>query len=150
MNMSDDLSGAVVGISSQVAQKGVETAQHVIDKGIDNVLKVLGTIFTKKGDGGKGKEVTSSDMTDIKSGSVCVNELVTNARKNSDTVIMTDGFSKADMNAITKKAKEYGIPVAFTNQEKADNICAHVRGSDKGIFEKICTDVMGDKLKSRP
>lgn len=28
MSHSDEVSGAVVGISSQVAQKGVETAQH--------------------------------------------------------------------------------------------------------------------------
>ena len=149
MNMSDELSGAVVGISSQVAQKGVETAQHVVDKTIDNIAKLMQAIFSKKGEK-QGKDVKSSDMTDIKSGEVCVKELVANSKKNGDTVVCTDGYSKADKKFISKKAKEYGIPVAFTGKENADNICGHVRGSDKAIFERICTEMMNDKIKIRP
>jgi len=151
MNMSDDLSGAVVGISSQVAQKGVETAQHLVDKTIDNIAKLMQVLFTKKGDGrGKEKDIKSSDMIALKSGGVCVKELVAEAKKNGDTVISTDGYSQADMKFIEKRAGEYGIPVAFTGKENSDNICAHIRGSDKAVFERICTDMMGDKLKARP
>ena len=170
MSMSDDVSGAVVGISSQVAQKSVEVTQHLVDKTIDNIAKLMQAIFNKNGEvQGKGKDVTSSDMTGIKSGEVGIKGLVADAKKNGDTVVSTDGFSKADMKYITKKAKEYGIPVAFTNKkgktraaapaaspsgrlldEGADSICGHVRGSDKAIFERICTSMMGNKLKVRP
>jgi hypothetical protein len=149
MNMSDELSGAVVGMSSQVAQKGVELAFKAVDKTVDNIAKLLQALFSKKGDKG-GKDITSSDMTDIISGEVCVNELVADAKKNGDTVVCTDGYSKADMKFIAAKASEYGIPVAFTGKEDADNICAHVRGNDKAIFERICTEMMSDKLKARP
>jgi hypothetical protein len=150
MNHSDEVSGAVVGMSAQVAQKGVETAQHIVDKTVDNIAKLLQAIFSKKGENQSKAEVSSSDMTDIKSGEVGVKELVADAKKNGDTVVSTDGYSKTDKKFIAKKAKEYGIPVAFTGKENADNICGHVRGSDKAIFERICTDMMSGKLKSRP
>jgi hypothetical protein len=89
-------------------------------------------------------------MTDIKSGEVGIIKLVANAKKSGDTVISTDGYSKSDVNFIIKKAKEYGIPVAFGGKKNADNICVHVRGSDKTIFERICTEMMGEKLSVRP
>jgi hypothetical protein len=151
MHHSDEVSSAVVGISTQVAQKGVEVAQSIVDKSVDNIAKLLQALFAKKGENqGKSAEVTSSDMTDIKSGEVCVKELVADAKKNSDTIICTDGYSKADMKFIAAKAGEYGIPVAFTGKENEENICAHVRGCDKPMFERICTEMMTDKLKARP
>jgi 1,2-phenylacetyl-CoA epoxidase PaaB subunit len=151
MNHSDEVSSAVVGISTQVAQKGVEVAQSIVDKSVDNIAKLLQALFAKKGENqGKSAEVTSSDMTDIKSGEVCVKELVADAKKNSDTIICTDGFSKSDMKFIAAKASEYGIPVAFTGKENEENICAHVHGCDKPMFERICTEMMTDKLKARP
>ena len=148
MNMSDDVSGAVVGMSTNVAQKGIEVGQKTVNDAIDNVAKLLQALFTKRASG-QG-EVTSSNMTDIKPGEVGIDELITNARKDGDTVVSTDGYSKADMKLITKKCEEFGIPVAFTNKKDADNICAHVRGSEKSIFERISTDIIKDKLADRP
>jgi len=150
MSMSDDVSGAVVGISSQVAQKSVETTQNLVDKTIDNIAKLLQMIFKPQGIHGKDGDIKSSDMTDIKSGEVGMKKLLANAKKNGDSIVATDGFSKADMKFIEKKAKEYGIPVVFTNKKGADNICVHVRGSDKAIFERICTENIQGKLKERP
>ena len=150
MNMSDDVSGAVVGISSSVAQKGVEVTTHVTDKVIDAIAKLIQAMSNKELGRSKNKEVTSSDMTDIEPGKVGIKELLVNARKTGDSVITTDGYSKADMKNITKKANEYGIPIAFTGEENKDNITAHVRQSDKAIFEQICTENMRDKIATRP
>jgi hypothetical protein len=150
MSHSDDVSGAVIGISSQATQKGVETAQHVIDKTIDNIAKLLQALYSKKEKHGTEPEVTGSDMTNIESGEVDIKELIADAKENGDTVVSTDGYSKDDMNFITDKANEYGIPVAFTGKGGEDNICGHVRGCDKPIFERICTEMMQDKLKARP
>ena len=153
MSMSDDVSGAVVGISSNVAQKGVEVTTHVTDKVIDAIAKLIQAASNKNLGRGASKtapEVTSSDMTDIDAGKVGIKELLANARKTGDSVITTDGYSKSDMANITKKAEEYGIPVAFTNEKDKDNIAAHVRQSDKAIFEQICTENMRDKIATRP
>jgi hypothetical protein len=153
MSHSDEVSGAVVGMSSQVAQKGVETAQHLVDKTVDNIAKLMQALFNKDGykqPKSKDKDVTSSDMTDIKSGEVDIKELVADAKKNGDSVVSTDGYSKADMKFIAVKAKEYGIPVAFTSKKNADNICGHVRECDKPMFERICTELMQSKLKTKP
>jgi hypothetical protein len=151
MSHSDEVSGAVVGMSAQVAQKGVETAQHLVDKTVDNIAKLLQALFNKDGyKPQKDKDVTASDMTDIKSGEVGIKELVADAKKNGDSVVSTDGYSKADMKFIAVKANEYGIPVAFTSKKNADNICAHVRGCDKPMFERICTDLMQSKIKTKP
>jgi hypothetical protein len=150
MSHSDDVSGAVVGMSSQVAQKGVETASHLVDKTVDNIAKLLQALFNKSKQNGGQDSVKSSDMTGLNSGEVEIKELIADGKKNGDSVISTDGYSRDDMKFIEAKAQEYGIPVAFTNKEGADNICAHVRGSDRAIFERICTEMMGDKLKSRP
>ena len=151
MSHSDEVSGAVVGISSQVAQKGVETAQHLVDKTVDNIAKLMQALFNKDGyKPSKNKEVTSSDMTDIKSGEVGIKELVADAKKNGDTVVSTDGYSNSDMKYIAVKAKEYGIPVAFTGKKGSDNVCAHVRDCDKAMFERICTELMQSKIKTKP
>jgi hypothetical protein len=147
MNMSDDVSGAVVGISTQVAQKGIETGGKVIDKTIDTIAKLLNYLFTRNA---AAKAAKSSDMTDIKPGEAEVGELLDNARKNGDTLVSTDGYSKTDMKFIAKKASEYGILVAFTNKKDGDNICAHIRGSDKAIFENICTEMLRGKIDARP
>jgi len=150
MNHSDEVSGAVVGISSQVAQKGIETAQHLVDKTIDNIAKLLQCLSNVQLGKSKDKDVKSSDMTDIKPGEVDIKELVADAKNNGDSVVSTDGYSKSDIKFIEKKAKEYGIPVAFTSKKNADNIAAHVRECDKGMFERICTENMQGKLKERP
>ena len=71
MSMSDDVSGAVVGISSNVAQKGVEVTTHVTDKVIDAIAKLIQAASNKNLGRGSSKtapEVTSSDMTDIDAG----------------------------------------------------------------------------------
>ena len=108
--MSDDVSGAVVGLSSQVAQKGVETAQQLVNQTVDNIAKLLQVLFAKKGGNqGVGADVKSSDMTDINSGEVEIKELITNAKKNGDTVVSTDGYSKADMKFINKQVRALAV-----------------------------------------
>ena len=150
MNMSDDVSGAVVGMSSQVAQKGVETAQHVVDKAIDAIARLLEILrsredFKLRKDG----DVKSSDMTDIKSGKVEIKELIENAKKTDDTLISTPGQTKNDVKFIEKKCKEYGIPFAVTNKKGEDCHTVHVRGSDKDIFAQICTEKVQDNIAIR-
>jgi hypothetical protein len=45
MNMSDDLSGAVVGISGQVTSKGIDKGLQVVDNVTDMIAKLLKTIY---------------------------------------------------------------------------------------------------------
>ena len=47
-------------------------------------------------------------------------------------------------------AKKYGIPIAFTSDKHKENNYANVRTSDLQIFQKMCTDLMKDKLAERP
>jgi phosphopantetheinyl transferase (holo-ACP synthase) len=149
-NMSDDVSSAVVGISMQAAQKGLEIAGKFVDKTIDGIAKLLQFLFQKKDGKSAGGDVKSTDLTDIKPGEVSVKDILTNAKKSGDTLISQDGFSEKDMNFIKGKAQEYGIPVAFTSKEDKDNICAHCRGSDKAVFERITTEMIKKKLAERP
>jgi hypothetical protein len=148
MNMSEDVSGAVVGMSTTVAQKGVDLGVRLVDKTVENIAKLLKALFGKSPN--QEPEVKSSDMTELHSGEAELKALIGDAKKNGDTVVSTDGYSKDDVKFINAKAKEYGIPVAYTNKADADNICAHIRGSDKAIFERISTELINDKLAARP
>lgn len=145
MNMSDDVTGIALQISMHTAEKGIELGEKAIDQTIDNIaelLKALGTFI---------KDLRSTKLSDIKSGEVSIKKLIGSARKNGDTISTSENaISDEDMKIMKKKAKEYGIPVAFTGKKNKENIYANVRTSDLPIFQRICTEIMKEKLAERP
>ena len=69
------------------------------------------------------------------------------ARKNADSVSMSEhGISELDAKKLTEKAKEYGIPIAFTKNE--DSMKAHVRGRDLPVFKQMFTEMMQEKISN--
>ena len=159
MNMSDEVTGAAL----QVATRAAESGMHMIDRTIDLIAKLLQMLSEieknrqiNSGSGhssGKGKDnsVKSTDLTELKPGTVKMRDLISDAKKNGDTLSASEqGLTKEDMKYIAKKSKEYGIPVAFTGTEGKDNLYANVRTSDLQIFQRICTDMMKEKLAERP
>ena len=145
MNMSDDVTGVTLQISMQVAEKGLEIGEKAIDQTVNNIaelLKALGTLI---------KDLKSTSLSDIKSGEVSIKKLVRSARKNGDTLSTSENaVSKEDMKILREKAKTYGIPIAFTGEKNKENIYANVRTSDLPIFQRICTEMMKEKLAERP
>lgn len=147
MNMSDEVAGATLQVSMHVAEKGLDIGGKIIDKTIDDIaklLKFLGSIA-------KAIAVKSTSLSDIKSGEVSIKKLINSARENGDTISSSDNsITKADMQILKDKAKNYGIPIAFTGDENKDNIYANVRTSDLAIYQRMCTELMKDKLEERP
>ena len=147
MNMSDEVAGATLQVSMHVAEKGLDIGGKIIDKTIDDIaklLKFLGSIA-------KAIAVKSTSLSDIKSGEVSIKKLINSARENGDTISSSDNsITKADMQILKDKAKKYGIPIAFTGDENKDNIYANVRTSDLAIYQRMCTELMKDKLEERP
>lgn len=147
MSMSDEVAGAALQVSMQAAEKSLEIGQRVIDSMIDNIAKLLQAISAKE----KQKSPKSTDLSEIKLGIVSMSELVKNAKKNGDTLSTSENaLTKDDMKKLTKMAKNYGIPIAFTSDKHKENNYANVRTSDLQIFQKMCTDLMKDKLAERP
>lgn len=141
MNMSDDVAGATLQVSMKAAEKSIELGSKITEKTLDNIarlLKYLGSLIVKK-----------TDLSDISPGSVSIKKLVQSARKNGDTLSTSENaFNKEDMKIIEKMAKKYGIPIAFTGDK--ENNYANVRTSDLPVFQRICTDMMKEKLAVKP
>jgi len=153
--MSEDVTGVVIGISSKVAETGIDTGIKVVDHVVEDVGKLLKAIFSgEKGRGNANKDkaddIKSSDITDLKSGEVPIEELLSNAKKNADDVKITDSISESNKKFITHEAKRFGIPIAFESNPDGDSFRANVRESDYTIFKKIYTDAINESLKTRP
>lgn len=147
MSMSDEVAGATLQVSMQTAEKSLEIGQRVVDSVIDNIAKLLQAISAKE----KQKNPKSTDLSEIKSGTVSMAELVKNAKKSGDTLSTSENaLTKDDMKKLSKMAKKYGIPIAFTSDKNKENNYANVRTSDLQIFQKMCTDLMKNKLAERP
>ncbi|MDE6677678.1 MAG: PcfB family protein [Ruminococcus sp.] len=147
MSMSDEVAGATLQVSMQAAEKSLEIGQRVVDSVIDNIAKLLQAISAKE----KQKSPKFTDLSEIKSGTVSMSELVKNAKKSGDTLSTSENaLTKDDMKKLSKMAKKYGIPIAFTSDKNKENNFANVRTSDLQIFQKMCTDLMKDKLAERP
>ncbi|MBD5142332.1 MAG: hypothetical protein HDT22_01800 [Ruminococcus sp.] len=143
MNMSDEVTGATLQMATRVAESGM----HMIDRTVDLIAKLLQMLIENQ----KKKPIKSTDLTDLKPGETKIHDLIASAKKNGDSISASEqGLTNTDKKYITKKAKEYGIPVAFTGSERKDNLYANVRTSDLPIFQRICTEMMKDKIAERP
>lgn len=144
MSMSDEVAGATLQVSMQAAEKSLEVGQRVMDSMIDNIAKLLQALSAKQ-------KVMKTDLSEIKSGTVSISEMLKNTKKIGDTLSTSENaITKDDMKQLSKMAKKYGIPIAFTSDKHKENNYANVRTSDLQIFRKMCTDLMKDKLAERP
>lgn len=149
MNMSEDVAGATLQVTSKVAEVG----SHAVTKVIDLIAKLFDAWMSVKRSSAaaKSQKVKSTDLTNIKPGAVSIKSLVQSAKAGGDQVVFSEqGITRSDQKYITEKAKQFGIPVAFTQTDGKDNIFVQVRKSDLPVFQKICTDRMEDKLAERP
>lgn len=150
VNMGDEVTSASIQVGMHTAEKAVDVATKVAGNIIDSIAKLLQALSNKQASGGKEK-VSKTDLTDIKPGEVGMKDLIQNARKNGDSIVTSEnGLTAADKKYISKKAKEYGIPVSFTGGKGQDNLFANVRKSDLPVLQRICTEMMKDKLAERP
>ena len=146
MSMSDDVAGATLQVSTQAAQTVLSTAGNVINKTIDNIAKLLQALSAKH----EASKVASTDLTNLKPGEVSIKELRNAAINNRENIVFSDnGFTAEDKKILLRKAKDYGIPIAFQHPDK-DNFYASVRSSDLPIFRRMCTELIQDKLAERP
>lgn len=146
MNMSDDIASATLQVSTKVAEAGA----HAFEKTIDIIAKLLQMLGNKQQNIGDGK-VRSTDLTDLKPGKVDRNDLKASARANGEALSFSENaMTKDDMKFISRKAKEYGFPISFTNTKGKDNIYASVRASDLPLYKAVCTEMMKEKLAVRP
>lgn len=151
MSMGDDVASATMQVSMKAAEAAIDTVSKTVDRTIDNIAKLLQVLAANRGGGRSKKDVKGTDLTDIKSGEVKMKDLLANARKLGENITSSDhALTQADMKYVAKKAKEYGIPVSFTRGKDKDNIYASVRSGDLPILQRICTDMMRDKLAERP
>ncbi|MBQ6041520.1 MAG: hypothetical protein IJL32_12230 [Oscillospiraceae bacterium] len=159
MNMSDD----VTGVTLQIVQKGADVAAHAAKELFDALMRLFAELGRSRDRGNNSNnqtrananehtpEVKSTDLTDIKTGRVEMKTLRDNAKAIGDTLSMSENaLTKEDMKFIAKKAKAYGIPVAFSNERSKDNIFASVRTADLPLFKQICTELMKSKIAERP
>ena len=81
MSMSDEVASATLQVSMQAAEKSLEIGQRVVDSVIDNIAKLLQAISMKE----KQKSPKSTDLSEIKSGTVNMSYLIKIAKKSGDT-----------------------------------------------------------------
>lgn len=150
MSMSDEVAGATLQVSMHASEKVMDIVSKAANDVVNTIAKLLQAFMSKQNVKDKDK-VSKTDLTDIKPGEVKVKDLITNAKKNGDSIATSNhGLTAADKKYIAKKAKEFGIPIAFTGDNGKDNRYAAVRKNDLPILERICTDMMKDKLAERP
>lgn len=146
MNMADD----VTSVTLQIVQRGADVAAHAAKELLDALMRLFAELGRSR-DHGRNDAVNSTDLTNIKTGDVKMDTLRANARSLGDTLSMSENaLTKEDMRFIARKAKDYGIPVAFSNEKSKDNIFASVRTSDLPLFKQICTELMKSKIAERP
>ena len=146
MNMSEDVAGSTV----QLTLKAAETGAHLLEKSVDLIGRLLQILASKQREK-QTRSVKSTDLTEIKPGPVSMKSLVQSSRASGDGVCTADqGVTKKDMQFITKKAREYGIPVSFTGGRDRDSLFASIRKSDAEVYKTICTELMKSKIEERP
>lgn len=148
MNMSDD----VTGVTLQITEKAASAAARSVTSIIDLIGKLLRDLMAMQQQRERNRSsVHGTDLTNIKAGRVERQALQISARGMGDTMTVSEnGLTKEDVKFISKKAKEYGIPVAFSNEKSKDNIFASVRTSDLPLFKQVCTECMKQKIAERP
>ena len=147
MNMSDDIAGAVV----QVSTKSIEEAAHISTSTMEAIMKLLRFIAESRKERNIKTDVRNEEINDIKSGKVSTKELMEHCRKNHEKLVSSEhGITKDEVAIFASKAKKCGIPISFRNEKGHDNVYINLRESDVPIFKQLYTEVIKEKLQVRP
>ncbi|MBR3536220.1 MAG: hypothetical protein IKN85_10380 [Oscillospiraceae bacterium] len=145
MAHGDDLASVSLQMSMTVAQ----TAGSVVREIIADLLKMLQAQREYNLRQSELQLRSGIDTSPLKGGEVRVRDLMDSARKNADSVSMSEhSISESDKNKLTGLADQYGIPIAFTKRGE-DSYMAHVRGRDVPVLKEMLTDLMQDKINQK-
>lgn len=139
MSMGDEVTAVTLNIG-----------QHLSTATIDIIAKLVSTItqITQekiRTDIMSQRSGVTSRNIDMPGGEVNLAELVKNAKANRDTVIpINDGLTEKDRQYVMASAKKMHLPVAF--EKKNDLYYPVIKGTDKGMYKHICTNLIRDKL----
>lgn len=146
-NMGDDVASATLQVSTRTA----ETALRATERSIELIARLLRTIIESSRKKSSNTKVKSTDLTDIKPGKVTQRELRKSANLNGDTLNFSENAINADdKKFITSRAKELGIPIAFSQAANKENIYVQIRSSDLPVYKQICTELIQEKIKAHP
>lgn len=146
--MSDDIASSVL----QVSTRGAETAMHLSESVMKALMDLLKYIEETKRTKQKAKlDVHNQEITSIKGGQVSTKNLVEYCRKNHEKLVSSEiGISKEEASILAAKCKKCSIPIAFRNEKGKDNIYICLRESDTSMFKQLQTEMIKEKLESRP
>ena len=144
MSHGDDLASVSLQMSMTVAQ----TAGSAVREIIADLLKMLQAQREYNLRREELQVRSGTDTSPLKGGEVSIRELMNSARKNADSVSMSEhSISEADKNKLTGIAKEYDIPIAFT--KRGDSYMVHAKGRDLPVLKEMLTDLMQDKINTK-
>ena len=130
----------LAGQSISMAQKGAEIALEI--------ARLLKSMYDTHRDRIREQQYHNGDISwdgaKIGSGEVKLSKL-----EKSGNISMQTNISSVDMQAISDKAKEYGIPVAFIGKNGNNSVTVAFRENDKALFQGVMQDVMQDKLAQK-
>lgn len=125
------MSEEVTGVTLQVTEKAVSTGLNAATRIAEMAARLFRELMAMsrehnagrmKNNTGSKEKVRETDLADLKPGYADYKDLVKSDQKSGDTVVTSEhGMSREDMKAVSRKAKKYGIPVAFKNPKGQDN-----------------------------
>ena len=91
MNMSEDVAGATIQVTSKVAEVG----SHAVTKVIDLIAKLFDAWMSVKRSSAaaKSQKVKSTDLTNIKPGAVSIKNLVQSAKAAKPMLVTPSGMT---------------------------------------------------------
>lgn len=151
MNMSEEVTGVTLQIAEKAVTAGLSAGEKLLETFARLFHEMMAIERERSNAHGRGSnsrnETTSVDLTHLKPGAVRLDDLQQDAKRLGDSVVTSEnGVSREDMKAIARKAKQYGIPIAFKNPKSKGSLYACVRSSDLPIFKQVCTECIRDKI----
>lgn len=144
MAHGDDLAS----VSLQMSTTVVQTAGSVVREIVADLLKMLQMQREHRLRQEELQLRTGTDTSPLNGGEVSVRDLMDSARKNADSVSMSEhSISEADKTKLTGLANDYDIPIAFT--KRGDGYMAHARGRDLPVLKEMLTDLMQEKINTK-
>lgn len=154
MSMSEDVAGATISMASQ----GVSIAGSVATKTLDAIIKLLQLMNRTKENrhamntpAGSETEISRRDhLQELRMrGEVSINDLREYTAKSQQKLVYSEqGLTKANVAAISHRAKQVGIPVAFTRPADRKTYYPAVSEYDLPLFKQIVQGRISEKLTS--
>lgn len=142
MPMSDELTGATLQISTQLASETIQllfkilgylSQNHHEKKRADRALEL------------EAEKIHGRNIADIKGGEHSVKGLIKKAKEYREPCVpFSDGYTKEEKDFLVSNAKKNYVPIAF--QEKNGLYYPVVLQRDKQMLQSFATDLMVQKL----